>query len=110
MARRLLLSVMLLPAIACAGYEVPSIDNPVSSPPSLSGTVIKISGNIVIVASGGTEVSVLTNRQTHIFTFYGGLVLLDEICSDAGIEVWYARPEDNARIAPAASIRLPATC
>ncbi len=101
---------MLLPAIACAGYEVPSIDNPVSSPPSLSGTVIKISGNIVIVASGGTEVSVLTNRQTHIFTFYGGLVLLDEICSDAGIEVWYARPEDNARIAPAASIRLPATC
>ena len=109
-AGQLLLAALLLPATVSAGYEIPSLDSPESSPPSLSGTVTKVSGNLVIVASGGDEISVLTNRQTHIFTYYGGLVLLEEICSDLGIEVWYARADDNARIAPAVSIRVPATC
>ena len=109
-AKHFLMIVLLWPMLALAGYEVPTLDSPESSPPSLSGTVTKISGNLVIVDSGGADISVLTNRHTHIFTYYGGLVLLDEICRDAGIEVWYARPDDNARIAPALSIRVPITC
>ncbi len=110
MIRRLLLILLLLPGVAAGGYEVPRIDSPESSPPSLSGTVTKISGNIVIVASGGDEVSVLTSPQTHIFTYYGGLVLFDEICRDSGIEIWFAEPDVNRRIAPAVSIRVPVTC
>ena len=110
MIRRFLWVLLLLPSVAAAGYEVPRIDSPESSPPSLSGTVMKISGNLLIVASGGEEVSVLTSPQTHIFTYYGGLVLFDEICSNSGIEIWYARPDVNLRIAPAVSIRVPVTC
>ncbi len=110
MTLRLLVALLLLPIPALAGYEVPRIDNPEASPPSLIGTVTKISGNLLIVDSGGDEISVLTNPRTHIFTYYGGLVLFDEICSNTGIEIWFARPDVNRRIAPAVSIRVPATC
>ena len=104
------LLALLLPAALAAEYRVPSIDERNSSAPVITGNVIEISGNILVVASGGGEVSVLTNRDTHIFTGYGGLVLLDEICPGAAIDIWFRSSDANVRIAPAAAIRVPGTC
>ena len=93
-----------------AEYRVPSIDQRESSAPAIAGTVAKVSGNILIVASGGKEIPVLTNRDTHIFTAYGGLVLFGEICPGAAIDIWFRSPDANVKIAPAAAIRVPRTC
>lgn len=110
MRRAGLLPALLLPAMLAAEYRVPSIDARESSAPAITGEVIEVSGNILIVASGGGEVSVLTNRDTHIFTDYGGLVRFEEICPGAAIDVWFRSPDANVRIAPAVAIRVPGTC
>ncbi len=101
---------LLISTLALAEYRVPTVDDPRSSPPTLYGTVIDISGNIVVVDRGGEQLSVLTNRATHIFTGYGGIVYLNEICKASPIEVWYRDPEVNLRIAYARSIRLSRSC
>lgn len=110
MDARYLLIALLLPCFAMAEYRVPSVDSPESSPPTVSGTVIDINGNILQVESAGNELSVLTNRATHIFTSYGGIVYLNEICQPSAIEIWYRDPGSNPKIAYAASIRLFRTC
>ncbi len=107
---RVLIILLLLPCTALAQYKVPSADDRESSPPSVSGKVLDISGNIIIVESRGKEVSVLTNFDTHIFTSYGGIVYLHEICRNSRIDVWYASPDENPRIAYAVSIKVPETC
>ncbi len=102
--------MLLFPAMLAAEYRVPSIDERESSAPVIAGKVAKVSGNILIVASGGKEIPVLTNPDTHIFTTYGGLAMFDEICPGAAIDIWFRSPDANVRIAPAAAIRVPWTC
>lgn len=108
--RGLLILALLFPALLAAEYRVPSIDQRESSAPVITGRVIEVSGNLLIVASGGAEVSVLTNRDTHIFTSYGGLVLFDEICPGSALDIWFRSPDANVKISPAVAIRVPATC
>lgn len=109
--RRLsLIALLMIPAIACAEYKVPSADDRESSPPSVSGKVIELSGNLIIVDSRGQEISVLTNADTHIFTSYGGIIYLHEICPDSKIEIWFRSPDENPKIAYAVSIRVPESC
>ncbi len=101
---------LLFSGILYAGYDVPTIDQRESSPPTVSGEVLEIIGNILLVESRGREISVLTNSDTHIFTDYGGLVLLHEICERSNIAIWYQSPRANIKIAAAVSIRVPSTC
>ena len=107
---RTFLVCLLLPGAAFAGYKIPNLDDRESSPPVITGEVLEIIGNILIVESRGEEVSVLTNSDTHIFSVYGGLVLLQEICERSNIAIWYQSPEVNIKIASAVSIRVPRTC
>lgn len=107
---RTLLLCLLLPGVGHAGYKIPSLDDRESSPPVISGEVLEIIGNILVVESRGEKVSVLTNSDTHIFSVYGGLVFLNEICERSNIAIWYHSPEANFRIASAVSIRVPSTC
>ena len=101
---------LLFPCIVFAGYDIPNIDDRTSSPPTVSGEVLEIIGNILLIESRGEEISVLTDSNTHIFTDYGGLVLLHEICERSSIAIWYQSPQANIRIASAVSIRVPSTC
>ena len=101
---------LLLPQSAAAEYRIPDITTGEASPPPLAGTVTGISGNLILVRNAGDEISVITTRRTHLFTHYGGLVRLGEICPQSPIEVWFRSPDANPRIAPAVSIRVPATC
>ena len=107
---RALVIALLLPGAVLAGYDIPTIDNRQSSPPTLSGEVLEIIGNVLLVESRGEEISVLTDVNTHIFTHYGGLVLLHEICERSDIAIWYHTPGANPRIASAVSIRVRSTC
>ena len=109
-ARRGLLVALCLPALVFAEYKIPSVDDREASAPAVSGHIADISGNILIVQSQGEEISVLTAFDTHIFTGYGGIVRLDEVCRHSRIDVWYATPDANFRISTAASIRVPETC
>ncbi len=102
--------LMLWSASASAEYRVPTVDAPESSAPSISGETTEIIGNMLIVQRGDEEISVLTDGETHIFTFYGGVVLLHEICPGSKIDIWYPNAGANRRIATAASIRVPTTC
>ena len=104
------LFALLFPCIVFAGYDVPTIDDRKTTPPMVSGKVLEIIGNVLLVESRGKEISVLTDSSTHIFTVYGGLVLLHEICARSNIAIWYQSPEANIRIASAVSIRVPNTC
>ncbi len=104
------LLALLFPCALFAGYDIPTIDDRESSPPTVSGEVLEIIGNVLLVQSRGEEISVLTDSNTHIFTFYGGLVLLHEICESSNIAIWYPDPDANVRIASAVSIRVPSTC
>lgn len=105
-----LLILLFLPGVTFAEYRIPSADQREASPPLVSGRILEISGNIIIVQRGGEEVSVLTGFDTHIFTTYGGVLQLDELCDDSSIKVWYSRPDANARIATAVSIEVPRSC
>lgn len=109
-ARRGLLALLCLPGLLLADYKVPTVDDREASAPSVSGEIVEISGNILIVQSQGEQISVLTAFDTHIFTSYGGIVRFDEVCPHSMIDVWFAAPDANVRIAPAVSIRVPASC
>lgn len=110
MLRRGLLIAFCLPCLALAEYTVPSADTREASPPQVSGGILDISGNLIIVRSQGEEISVLTGFNTHFFTTYGGILRLDELCRGSGIEVWYQTPDANIRIETAVSIEVPKSC
>ena len=110
MIRQSLLIVLCLPGIAFAEYRVPSADIREASPAQVSGEILDISGNIVIVHKRGEEISVLTGFDTHIFTTYGGILRLQELCKGSNIQVWYRTPDANVRISTAVSIKVPESC
>ena len=105
-----LMIAFLLPVLANAEYRIPSADSREASPPQVTGKILEISGNIIIVQSSSKEVSVLTGFETHFFTTYGGVLKLNELCPDSRLDVWYPRPDDNIRIATAVSIKVPKSC
>ena len=102
--------MLLLPGVLLAEYKIPSADSREASTPQVSGRIVEISGNIIIVQKGSEEISVLTDFNTHIFTSYGGWLQLNELCSDSGIEVWYPAADANIRISTAVSIEVPQSC
>ena len=110
MLRRGLLIVLCPPCLALAEYKVPSADTRAASPPQVSGSILDISGNLIIVQSQGEEISVLTGFNTHIFTTYGGLLRLNELFRGSEIEVWYHTPDANIRIETAVSIEVSKSC
>ena len=55
---RTFLVCLLLPGAAFAGYKIPNLDDRESSPPVITGEVLEIIGNILIVESRGEEVYV----------------------------------------------------
>ena len=104
------LIALCLPAPALAEYRIPSADSREASPPQVSGKIIEISGNIIIVQSSSREISVLTDFDTHFFTTYGGVLHLNELCPDSELDVWYPGPDVNIRISTAVSIMVTKSC
>ncbi len=105
-----LIILLLFPCFVLAEYKLPVADDQESSPPAITGNVKSINGNILIIESGSEEVSVFTNNDTHVFTVYGGFVLVSEICKHTEIEIWYKSPEENIKTTFAAAIRVPYKC
>ena len=106
----ILFSIVLFSSQVFAEYKIPVADSQESSPPIITGKVISISGSSLTVLSNDKEIKVLINRNTQIFTVYGGYVFLSQICSSENIEIWYNNPTDNILNTAAAAIRVPRKC
>ena len=110
MKRRYLLAFLLYPCCLLAEHGVPTVNDQGTLPPAVAGEVAEVIGNMLVVRRADSEISVLTDKNTHFFTFYGGVIYLHEICPESAVEIWFQKPGANPRITPAASIRVPATC
>jgi hypothetical protein len=91
----ILLSLLLvLPAIAKQGkcvYPVADSNDETPSPPSVIGTILAVTGEVIEVkpdkSKGSKKIKI--DMNTELFTVFGGIVERNEIMKGQYVYVWY---------------------
>ena len=92
-----LLAILLFPGGLAAEHRVPTVNDQGTLAPAVSGEVAAVIGNLLVVRQGDEETSILTDRNTHFFTFYGGVIYLHGIAAGNLVSQSRSEPADNAR-------------
>jgi hypothetical protein len=95
-------------ASARADYVLPTPDGggPHPSPPSLSGTLTRVSlGTLTVQPETGDPVMVLLGSETQCWTVYGGAALVKTLPLGQNVEVWFtAETLERALSPPVAAV------
>jgi hypothetical protein len=91
----ILLSVLIaFPAGATQGkcvYTVADSDDTTPSPPSVVGTIVAVTGNVIEVKPDKSKrnMKIKFDKNTELFTLFGGIVKRSEMKKGQYVYVWY---------------------
>src|SRR5690606_28297631 len=102
--------LLFISGVTLAEYNVPVADDQEGSMPSITGIISSVSGNVATISTGQKTYSVLINNETSIFTEFGGIVFINQLCTSDPIEVWYASENPSIPTDHAVAIRVQKKC